>query len=186
MLMHLVLLALACAQFAHGVAASKLRIHVVPHTHDDAGWLKTVDQYYVGSKQIIQRAGVQYILDTVVQCLQADASRRFTYAEMAFFTRWWRQQRADMKDVVCTRCPRESRLCSERLCAPARSRAQSASTALRLCATAAHGWSLNSVCVCRGLQRVHSLHLRLTVAGAVRGRSCTGPPCAAQCCAAAN
>uniref|UniRef100_A0A0D3HMG1 Alpha-mannosidase n=1 Tax=Oryza barthii TaxID=65489 RepID=A0A0D3HMG1_9ORYZ len=66
-----------------GVVGGKLNVHVVPHTHDDVGWLKTVDQYYVGSNNSIQGACVQNVLDS-----------------LAFFQRWWRQQSDMIKDIV--------------------------------------------------------------------------------------
>lgn len=37
-----------------GVVEGKLNVHLVPHSHDDVGWLKTIDQYYVGSNNSIQ------------------------------------------------------------------------------------------------------------------------------------
>lgn len=39
-----------------------INVHIVPHTHDDVGWLKTVDQYYYGSNNGQQLASVQYVL----------------------------------------------------------------------------------------------------------------------------
>lgn len=78
----------------------KLNVHLVPHTHDDVGWLKTVDQYYYGSKQNIQNAGVQYILDTVIQELISNPNRRFIYVETAYFKKWWLEQSHFTKEIV--------------------------------------------------------------------------------------
>jgi len=77
-----------------------LNVHVIAHTHDDVGWLKTVDQYYMGSNESIQVAGVQYILDTVVQSLLSHPERRFIYVEQGFFSRWWREQNDEKKAQV--------------------------------------------------------------------------------------
>ncbi|CAF3855565.1 unnamed protein product [Rotaria magnacalcarata] len=78
----------------------KLNVHIVPHTHDDVGWLKTVDQYFYGARNDIQHAAVQYILDSVIPALIENPDRRFIYVEMAFFWRWWLQQSEDMKNTV--------------------------------------------------------------------------------------
>ncbi|CAH1119882.1 unnamed protein product [Phaedon cochleariae] len=77
-----------------------INVHIVPHTHDDVGWLKTVDQYYYGSKTRIQNAGVQYILDSVVDSLKKDKNRRFIYVETAFFWKWWLKQHDIVKARV--------------------------------------------------------------------------------------
>eukprot|EP00850_Spirogloea_muscicola_P005017 SM000022S07231 [mRNA] locus=s22:665524:679079:- [translate_table: standard] len=78
----------------------KLNVHLVPHSHDDVGWLKTVDQYYVGSNNSIQIASVQYILDSVVEKLLENPDRKFIYVEQAFFQRWWREQSRKRKRTV--------------------------------------------------------------------------------------
>ena len=43
---------------------------------------------------------MQYILDSVIDHLLADPSKRFAYAEVAFFSRWWRAQRAPRRRAV--------------------------------------------------------------------------------------
>ncbi|XP_063708825.1 lysosomal alpha-mannosidase-like [Culicoides brevitarsis] len=77
-----------------------INVHMVPHTHDDAGWLKTVDQYYYGSKNTIQKAGVQYIIDSVIQELLKDPEKRFIYVESAFFSMWWKEQTPELQEQV--------------------------------------------------------------------------------------
>lgn len=84
--------------------ASGLTVHLIPHTHDDVGWLKTVDQYYIGSHEGIQDAAVQHILTSTVAALKRVPERKFIYVEQAFFQRWWRQQseamQADVRQLV--------------------------------------------------------------------------------------
>lgn len=78
----------------------KINVHLVPHSHDDVGWKKTVEQYFYGTRQDIRKAGVQYILDNVVQSLIRNKQRRFIYVETAFFWLWWQEQTNQTQAIV--------------------------------------------------------------------------------------
>ncbi|CAK7293605.1 Lysosomal alpha-mannosidase [Vulpes lagopus] len=82
------------------VQPDMVNVHLVAHTHDDVGWLKTVDQYFYGIQNDVQHAGVQYILDSVILSLLMEPTRRFIYVEIAFFSRWWHQQTNATQEVV--------------------------------------------------------------------------------------
>ena len=66
-----------------------LTVHLIPHSHDDVGWLKTVDDYYYGARMDIAFAGVQYTIDNVVTELTDHPEYKFSIVEMAFLYRWW-------------------------------------------------------------------------------------------------
>ncbi|XP_033167145.1 lysosomal alpha-mannosidase isoform X2 [Drosophila mauritiana] len=87
-------------QSCHPTKPNMLNVHLVAHTHDDVGWLKTVDQYYYGSETRIQKAGVQYIIDSVVEALLRDPEKRFIYVESAFFFKWWKEQKPKVQEAV--------------------------------------------------------------------------------------
>jgi hypothetical protein len=64
-------------------------VHLVPHSHDDVGWLKTPEQYFFGMRQDIQRACVRDTITTTIEQLARDPSRKFIQVETAFFRMWW-------------------------------------------------------------------------------------------------
>ncbi|XP_050557941.1 lysosomal alpha-mannosidase-like [Spodoptera frugiperda] len=70
-----------------------LNVHLIPHSHMDAGWVKTFDEYYYGTKTSISTANVQLIYHSVLSELLHDKRRKFTFSETAYFWRWWKEQR---------------------------------------------------------------------------------------------
>ncbi|KAJ1689196.1 hypothetical protein LUZ63_013351 [Rhynchospora breviuscula] len=83
-----------------GIVPGKLNVHLVPHSHDDVGWLKTIDQYYVGSNNSIQGTSLINVLDSVVEALLRNPDRKFVFVEQAFFQRWWNEQSKATQFIV--------------------------------------------------------------------------------------
>ena len=63
-------------------------MHLLHHSRTEVGWKHTKDQYY--------KESVRGILNGVVDALLKDKHRRFTYAEMTYFQRWFKEKSAPM------------------------------------------------------------------------------------------
>ncbi|XP_006898920.1 PREDICTED: lysosomal alpha-mannosidase-like [Elephantulus edwardii] len=82
------------------VQPDMLNVHLVAHTHNDVGWIMTVDQYFFGLYPEAPFICVWKILNSVVEALLAKPTRRFIYVEIAFFSRWWKKQTEEMQEAV--------------------------------------------------------------------------------------
>jgi len=77
-----------------------LTIHVCPHSHDDVGWLKKVDEYFDGSRMDTQFANVEVELTAIIDALLEKPERKFSEVEMKFFSMWWDHQTDAKKEQV--------------------------------------------------------------------------------------
>lgn len=67
---------LLCVLLIFAFAGSKndiLKVYVIPHSHNDIGWLETTQEYFDNC--------VKHILNTVVDLLSADPKKRFIWVE---------------------------------------------------------------------------------------------------------
>lgn len=70
----------------------KLKVFVVPHSHNDPGWIKTFDEYY---EQLTKS-----ILTNMLNQLNENPSMTFIWAEISYFSVWYEKLSANDRTIV--------------------------------------------------------------------------------------
>ena len=72
------------------VASGKtsMKLHIITHSHLDAGWVRDLDNCY---------AVVNKIFSSVLESLLLDDERKYTVGDLYFFERWYKTSLDDGK-----------------------------------------------------------------------------------------
>ena len=73
------------------IQINSIKVHIVPHSHWDLGWLFTFEEYFSGmysAPSNIEVGNVDKIISSVVEELGGNSSKKFIISEVAFIKRW--------------------------------------------------------------------------------------------------
>jgi len=59
-------------------------VHLIPYSKTELGWKKSLDEYFSGTNQAVQHAAVSNILSSVVDELDGNPNRKFSFAEVKY------------------------------------------------------------------------------------------------------
>jgi hypothetical protein len=62
---------------------------LIPHSHQDAGWYKSPDEYFAGGGTFIH-ASSKTVLYSTMDEVAKDPKRRFTIADIKYLTMWYK------------------------------------------------------------------------------------------------
>ena len=67
-------------------------IHVIPHSHCDPGYRESFEDYW--------KYNVSFIIDSMLDALIKDQSRRFIWEDVEFLSIWWKQASNENRNVI--------------------------------------------------------------------------------------
>ena len=79
-------------QTASASDSEPIKVHFVPHSHMDAGWLRTYDEYYLEK--------VRPIFDSVIEKLGTRSTYTYTVGDISFFKRYYEDLSTSRKESV--------------------------------------------------------------------------------------
>ncbi|CAI2377845.1 unnamed protein product [Moneuplotes crassus] len=79
-------------------ANKKVTVHMVTHSHNDAGWLKPFEEYF----KCCTNKTLTTVVDALIKDSASDNPKNYTFhwSDMAFFYRWWQDQSTSIRNDV--------------------------------------------------------------------------------------